>query len=55
MCPYTHEVLPFRGEKNRELAQPWRDKQRLEPENETLKRAAGYFARENVLPIERIS
>ena len=34
----------------RELAQLRRDKKRLEMENEILKRAAAYFARENVLP-----
>lgn len=36
-------------EKN-ELADLRRDKRRLEAENEILKRAAAYFARENVLP-----
>jgi transposase-like protein len=34
----------------RELAQLRRDKKRLEMENEILKRAAAYFARENILP-----
>jgi transposase-like protein len=34
----------------RELTQLRRDKRRLEMENEILKRAAAYFARENVLP-----
>ncbi len=34
----------------KELAQLRRDKRRLEMENEILKRAAAYFARENVLP-----
>jgi transposase len=34
----------------RELAQLRREKRRLEMENEILKRAAAYFARENVLP-----
>lgn len=34
----------------KELAQLRRDKKRLEVENEILKRAAAYFARENVLP-----
>ena len=37
------------GEK-KELAQLRRDKRRLEMEVEILKRAAAYFARENVLP-----
>src|SRR5439155_23310321 len=34
----------------KELAQLRRDKRRLEMENENPKRAAAYFARENVLP-----
>jgi transposase len=34
----------------KELAQLRWDKKRLEMENEILKRAAAYFARENVLP-----
>jgi transposase-like protein len=34
----------------KELTQLRRDKKRLEMENEILKRAAAYFARENVLP-----
>jgi len=34
----------------KELVQLRRDKQRLEMEVEVLKRAAAYFARENVLP-----
>lgn len=34
----------------RELAQLRRDKRRLEMENEILKRAAAFFAKENVLP-----
>jgi transposase len=33
-----------------ELTKLRRDKRRLEMENEILKRAAAYFARENVLP-----
>jgi transposase-like protein len=33
-----------------ELAQLRREKRRLEMENEILKRAAAYFARENILP-----
>jgi transposase-like protein len=38
------------SEDKRELTQLRRDKRRLEMENEILKRAAAYFARENVLP-----
>jgi transposase-like protein len=34
----------------RELTQLRREKRRLEMENEILKRAAAYFARENILP-----
>jgi transposase-like protein len=34
----------------KELAQLRREKRRLEMENEILKRAAAYFARESVLP-----
>jgi transposase len=34
----------------KELTKLRRDKRRLELENEILKRAAAYFARENVLP-----
>lgn len=34
----------------RELAQLRREERRREMENEILKRAAAYFARENVLP-----
>jgi transposase-like protein len=39
-----------RGTEERELVQLRRDKRRLEMENEILKRAAAYFARENILP-----
>ena len=38
------------SDEKRELAQLRKDKRRLEIENEILKRAAAYFARENVLP-----
>jgi transposase len=39
-----------RGTEKRELVQLRRDKRRLEMENEILKRAAAYFAREKILP-----
>lgn len=38
------------SDERRELADLRREKRRLELENEILKRAAAYFARENVLP-----
>ena len=38
------------SKEKKELADLRRDKRRLESENEILKRAAAYFARENVLP-----
>ncbi len=38
------------SKEKRELAELRRDKRRLELEVEILKRAAAYFARENVLP-----
>jgi transposase len=37
-------------DEKRELAELRKDKRRLEIENEILKRAAAYFAQENVLP-----
>jgi transposase len=38
------------GAEKAELVELWRDKRRLELEVEILKRAAAYFARENVPP-----
>ena len=37
-------------DEKRELTELRREKRRLEVENEILKRAAAYFARENILP-----
>lgn len=38
------------GKEKKELTDLRREKRRLEAENEILKRAAAYFARENILP-----
>ncbi len=38
------------SDEKRELVELRREKRRLEVENEILKRAAAYFARENILP-----
>jgi transposase len=38
------------SKEKKELAELRREKRRLEMENEILKRAAAYFARENILP-----
>jgi transposase-like protein len=38
------------SDEHKELVELRREKRRLETENEILKRAAAYFARENVLP-----
>lgn len=38
------------SKEKKELADLRRDKRRLEAENDILKRAAAYFARENILP-----
>jgi transposase len=46
----TPSHRPDRRERHAPLAELRRDKRRLELEVEILKRAAAYFARENVLP-----
>jgi transposase len=46
----TGRVDRVSSDERSELAQLRRDKRRLEVENEILRRAAAYFARENVLP-----
>lgn len=38
------------SKEKKELTDLRKDKRRLEAENEILKRAAAYFARENILP-----
>ena len=43
-------VTQLTSKEKKELAELRRDKRRLEMEVEILKRAAAYFARENVLP-----
>jgi transposase len=43
-------AAPLTSKEKKELAELRRDKRRLEMEVEILKRAAAYFARENVLP-----
>lgn len=43
-------VTQLTSKEKKELAELRRDKRRLELEVEILKRAAAYFARENVLP-----
>ena len=43
-------VTRLTSAEKKELAELRRDKRRLALENEILKRAAAYFARENVLP-----
>jgi transposase-like protein len=45
----TSEQSDLRTDERRELTELRRAKRRLELENEILKRAAAYFARENVL------
>jgi transposase len=46
----TGRVDGVSSDEKAELAQLRRDKRRLEMENEILRQAAAYFARENVLP-----
>jgi transposase len=46
----TGRIEGVSSDERGELAQLRRDKRRLEMENEILKRAAAYFARENILP-----
>ena len=43
-------ATPLTSKEKKELVELRRDKRRLEMEVEILKRAAAYFARENVLP-----
>jgi transposase len=45
-----HDAPKLTSKEKKELAELRREKRRLEMEVEILKRAAAYFARENVLP-----